>query len=167
MIAPVTNLILKDFGSTDSAVGSFVVSIYILGYALGPLVIAPLSEIYGRLPVYHVNNVLFVIWSLVSGFAPNVGALLAFRLLAGLAGSCPVTIGNGSIADCVRKEKRGKVTAIFSEMAQSSTFSRCMLMICFSCRTTSGAGHWSYCWWSAGRVCWLVLDLLGDGDSGE
>jgi multidrug resistance protein len=114
MIAPVTGSITRDLGVTDAAVGSFVVSIYILGYALGPLLLAPLSEIYGRLPVYHVNSVLFCIWNLASALSPNVGSLLAFRLLAGLAGSCPVTIGNGSIADCVPKERRGRVTAIFT-----------------------------------------------------
>jgi multidrug resistance protein len=114
MIAPVTSSIMRDLGTADATIGSFVVSIYVLGYGLGPLLLAPLSEIYGRLPVYHANSVLFAIWNLASALSPNVGALLAFRLLAGLAGSCPVTIGNGSIADCVPKERRGRVTAIFT-----------------------------------------------------
>lgn len=51
MIAPVTSLVLTEFGTSNETIGSFIVSIYILGYALGPLVLAPLSEIYGRLPV--------------------------------------------------------------------------------------------------------------------
>jgi len=114
MMAPVANLILQDFSNSNQTIGSFLVSIYILGYALGPMVLAPLSEIYGRLPVYHVNSVLFVIWNMACALSPNVGSLLAFRLLAGLAGSCPVTNGNGSIADCVPKENRGKVTALFT-----------------------------------------------------
>lgn len=125
MIAPVTNQILQDLGSSNETIGSFIVSIYILGYALGPLALAPLSEIYGRLPVYHTNNVLFAIWNLASALAPNIGALLAFRLLAGLAGSSPVTIGNGSIADCVPREKRGRATAIFSKCQGRSHVSGC------------------------------------------
>ncbi|PPJ59149.1 hypothetical protein CBER1_03062 [Cercospora berteroae] len=114
MMAPVITLVLKDFGTNNETIGSFAVSIYILGYAIGPLILAPLSEIYGRLPVYHANSILFTIWNLACALSPNIGALLAFRFLGGLAGSSPVTIGNGSIADCVRKEKRGKVTAIFT-----------------------------------------------------
>lgn len=51
MIAPVTSLVLTEFETSNETIGSFVVSIYILGYALGPLFLAPLSEIYGRLPV--------------------------------------------------------------------------------------------------------------------
>jgi hypothetical protein len=120
MVAPVTGLILKDFDTSNEMIGSFIVSIYVLGYALGPLVLCPYSEMYGRLPLYHINNALFALWNLGAALSPNVGALLAFRLLAGLAGSCPVTIGNGSIADTVAKEQRGMVTAIFSEFISSN-----------------------------------------------
>lgn len=42
-----------------------------LGYAIGPLVFAPLSEVYGRSPIYHLGNVFYtafrwdVLWRLV------------------------------------------------------------------------------------------------------
>lgn len=120
MVAPATGLIIRDFDSDNETIGSFIVSIFILGYALGPLVLAPLSESYGRLPLYHINNALFTLWNLGAALSPNVGALLAFRLLSGLAGSCPVTIGSGSIADCVARERRGLVTTIFSELSSQS-----------------------------------------------
>jgi hypothetical protein len=115
MVAPVTGLIQSDLGLESDTIASFIVSIFILGYAVGPLVISPLSEVYGRRPLYHVNNVLFTCWNVGAALAPTWGAVLAFRLLAGLAGSCSVTIGSGSIADCVRKERRGLVTTIFSK----------------------------------------------------
>jgi len=115
MVAPVTGLIQSDLGLDSDTIASFIVSIFILGYAVGPLVISPLSEVYGRRPLYHVNNVLFTCWNVGAALAPTLGAVLAFRLLGGLAGSCSVTIGSGSIADCVRKERRGLVTTIFSK----------------------------------------------------
>lgn len=59
MVAPVTGLIQSDLGLGRDIIASFIVSIFILGYAVGPLVISPLSEVYGRRPLYHVNNVLF------------------------------------------------------------------------------------------------------------
>lgn len=114
MIAPATSVVLKDLGGSDT-IGTFIVSIYVLGYALGPLLLAPLSETVGRLPVYHVCDVLFVIFNMACAVAPSIEELLAFRLLAGLAGSCPVAIGSGSVADCVPKERRGRVMAIFSK----------------------------------------------------
>jgi multidrug resistance protein len=114
MVAPGVQLILRDFNSTSQTVGSFIVSIYVLGYALGPLFIAPMSEVYGRLPVYHICNVMFTVWSIACAVAPNIGSLLVFRLFAGIAGSCPITIGGGSIADVFSQKERGGAMALFA-----------------------------------------------------
>lgn len=114
MVAPGVPLILRDFNSSSFTIGSFIVSIYVLGYALGPLVIAPLSEVYGRVPVYHTCNVLFTIWTLACALAPDVGSLLFFRLCAGIAGSCPITIGGGTISDCFSQAQRGGAMALFA-----------------------------------------------------
>ena len=114
MVAPATPLIMEEFHSTNTTIASFIVSIYILGYAIGPLFLAPCSEIWGRLPVYHVNNFLFVIWTLGCALSPGIASLLVFRLLAGIAGSCPITIGGGSIADLIVQEKRGGAMALFA-----------------------------------------------------
>ena len=97
MIAPAIPLIMKDFNFNNETVASFVVSIYVLGYAVGPLIWAPLSELYGRVPIYHICSIMFVIWTAACALAPNIGALLAFRLFAGLVGSCPITIGGASV----------------------------------------------------------------------
>lgn len=112
MPAPAVPGIMRDFESTNATLASFIVSIYILGYALGPLFIAPMSEVYGRMPVYHTCNILFVVWTIACAVAPNLGALLVFRLLAGIAGSCPITIFGGSIADVFVQEKRGAAMSI-------------------------------------------------------
>lgn len=112
MVAPAVPLTMADFQSTNSTLASFIVSIYILGYAIGPLFIAPMSEIYGRMPVYHVCNIMFVIWNMACALAPNLGSLLGFRLLAGIVGSCPITIFAGSIADVFIQEQRGGAMAI-------------------------------------------------------
>ena len=114
MVAPGVPEVMKDFHTTNATIGSFIVSIYILGYAIGPLIIAPLSELYGRLIVYHVNNVLFIVFTIACAVAPNVGSLLAFRFLAGCAGVCPITIGTGSIGDMFVPQERGRAMAIFT-----------------------------------------------------
>lgn len=114
MVAPGTLDILTDFNSTNITLGSFIVSIYIAGYAIGPLFIAPLSELYGRLPIYHACNTMFVIWTVACAFAPNLGALLAFRFFQGAVGVCPLTIGSGTISDLIPNEKRGKFMSFYS-----------------------------------------------------
>ena len=91
--------------------GSFTVSIFVIGYAVGPIFIAPLSEIYGRLPIYHVCNCVFVLFSAACALAPSLSALLALRLFAGLGGSCPLALSAGTIADVIPYSRRGAVTA--------------------------------------------------------
>ncbi len=105
---------MDDFGSSNPELGSFVISVYVIGYGLGPLVIAPLSEMYGRAPLYHVCSTLFVVFSAACAVAPNLAALVVFRLFAGLAGSCPLALSAGTIADVIPYEKRGKAMAAWT-----------------------------------------------------
>lgn len=102
---------MTDFNSSSQELASLAVSVYIAGFCFGPLVIAPLSEFYGRAPLYHVCLALFVILSVSCAVAPSLGALVVIRLLSGVAGSCPMALGPGSIADLVPREKRGTFMA--------------------------------------------------------
>lgn len=45
MFAPGVPDVMTEFHSQNEQLASFVVSVYILGYAFGPLLIAPLSEL--------------------------------------------------------------------------------------------------------------------------
>ncbi|KAF2801672.1 bicyclomycin resistance protein [Mytilinidion resinicola] len=111
--APAIPEIMLEFDIKSSSLAAFVVSCYVLGFALGPLVIAPLSEVFGRVPVYHICNVCFVLCTVGCAKANSTGMLIAFRLLCGIFGSCPLTNGGGSIHDLVPAEQRGKVAGVF------------------------------------------------------
>ncbi|KAJ5668088.1 uncharacterized protein N7477_006658 [Penicillium maclennaniae] len=67
----------------SEVVGSLVTGLYLLGFAAGSLVSGPLSEILGRNAVYAGSLTLFMIFIMGSALAPNIGAQLAFRFLAG------------------------------------------------------------------------------------
>ncbi|KAJ5180563.1 hypothetical protein N7492_003773 [Penicillium capsulatum] len=114
MFAPGVKQLVEEFNITSVELSSFVVSVYLLGYCFGPLVLAPISEIHGRRIVYNVCNVLYVVWSVACAVAPNIGALTVFRFFAGVAGSCSLTIGAGSIADMFVQEQRGRAVAIWA-----------------------------------------------------
>ncbi|RSL92249.1 hypothetical protein CEP52_013917 [Fusarium oligoseptatum] len=60
IFAPGVPKLMVDFKETNQELGSFVVSVYVLGFAFGPMLMAPLSEVYGRTIVYHVCNILFL-----------------------------------------------------------------------------------------------------------
>lgn len=108
MFAPGVPDIMQDFNTTNPNLATFVVSVYILGFAFGPLLAAPLSEMYGRSVCYNVSNTLFVIFTICTALSQNMGMIIAFRFLMGFAGSTPITNGSGSIADMFPIEQRGR-----------------------------------------------------------
>lgn len=83
----------------SDVVASLATGIYLLGFAAGSLVSGPLSEVLGRNAVYAGSLTLFMIWEMASGLAPNIGAQLAFRFLAGIFGCPPLTCAGGTVAD--------------------------------------------------------------------
>ncbi|KAH6991463.1 major facilitator superfamily transporter [Ilyonectria sp. MPI-CAGE-AT-0026] len=114
MFAPGIPAILEEFHERSDTMATFMMSVYFLGFALGPLVVAPLSEIYGRRPLYLYGNILFVIFTICTAVSNSIGMLMAFRLLMGLTGCVPVTIGSGSIADIMPAEKRGRAMSAWA-----------------------------------------------------
>ncbi|PIG79628.1 MFS multidrug transporter [Aspergillus arachidicola] len=83
IVAPAQGLVMKDFHSTNRTLASFVVSIYLVGFAVGPLFLAPLSEIYGRLRVYQVGTFIFTIWNIAGALAPTSGRCWSFACSPG------------------------------------------------------------------------------------
>lgn len=114
IFAPGVPQLMNEFGSRNLELAAFVVSVYVLGFAFGPLLIAPLSEIYGRLIVYHVCNIGFIAFLVGCALAPSLNALIVFRFFSGAFGSCPLTNGGGTIADMITQEKRAGAMAAFS-----------------------------------------------------
>ncbi|KAJ5523487.1 hypothetical protein N7513_013031 [Penicillium frequentans] len=114
MFSPAVSYVAKDLHVSDETLLSFSVSIYLLGYAAGPLLIAPLSEIYGRRVVLSCGNWFFCAWQVGCALAPNITTLVICRFFAGIGGSAPLTLGAGVIADLFPIEKRGMATAIWS-----------------------------------------------------
>lgn len=98
IFAPAIDDVAAEF-SVSTEVATLTYSIYSLGLALGGPVFSPLSESIGRRPVFCLTMPIFGLFTLGVGFAPNIGALLALRFLAGCAGSVGFSTGSGTIAD--------------------------------------------------------------------
>jgi multidrug resistance protein len=113
MFAPGVPDLMREFQSSNVELATIVVSIYVLGFASGPMVLAPMSELYGRMPVYHVCNVGFLLFNIACALSTNLNMLIGFRFLAGVFGSAPLTNGGGTIADMVKQEHRGAAMATF------------------------------------------------------
>jgi multidrug resistance protein len=114
MLAPAVQLVMQDFETESTSFATFSVSIFVLGFACGPLLLAPLSELYGRAIVYNVTNVLFLAFTVLCAVSRNPPMLLLSRFLSGFAGVATITIGSGTIADLMPREKRGKAVSVWS-----------------------------------------------------
>lgn len=92
-------------------------SYYTLGFCLGPIMAAPLSELYGRRVVYWSTMTLLLIFTAISGCSPNIAVLTIFRFLAGLGGSGSLAVGARTIADTWDMQVHGGRAALFFIMA--------------------------------------------------
>jgi MFS family permease len=86
----------------NSTEAAMALSIYLLATAFGPLVIGPLSEIYGRKNILHARNAWFLVWNFVCGFAGTKELLIAARFLAGFGASSIYALGGGVLGDVSR-----------------------------------------------------------------
>ncbi|KAF2164273.1 hypothetical protein M409DRAFT_67840 [Zasmidium cellare ATCC 36951] len=90
------------------------VSLCVLGFALGPLLWAPLSEIYGRQILFTTTYAGLTAFNAGGAGAKNVATLLILRFLAGAFGSSSLTNSGGVIADMFPAKQRGFAIAVFS-----------------------------------------------------
>ncbi|GAM40911.1 hypothetical protein TCE0_041r13627 [Talaromyces pinophilus] len=102
IIVPAVPLILHEFNmSSDSLDSTLLVSIWDLGEVAGQFLVGPLSERYGRMPVFHAGNVFFILCSVAAALSTNMSMLVAFRFLNGVAVTS-ITLGpSGYIADAL------------------------------------------------------------------
>ncbi|KAH7105945.1 major facilitator superfamily domain-containing protein [Auriculariales sp. MPI-PUGE-AT-0066] len=114
MLAPGLKDMAKHFDITSITVVNLVLSIFLLGFAIGPLIFGPLSEMYGRRIVLHISTAVFFVFNLVSIWAPNTAAICVFRFFAGLGGSAAVGIGGGCVADVFKERERAQAMGIYT-----------------------------------------------------
>ncbi|KAJ5118393.1 hypothetical protein N7526_010030 [Penicillium atrosanguineum] len=114
MVAPALTSIAADLNITDKVLSQLTLSIFVLAYAVGPLILGPLSEIYGRVIVLQLANLFFLVFNIGCGVSQTSTQMIVCRFFAGLGGSAPLAVGGGVLSDCFRPEERGKSIAIYS-----------------------------------------------------
>ncbi|KAF4992926.1 hypothetical protein FGRMN_6870 [Fusarium graminum] len=95
-------------------VATLGISFYVLGFAFGPLIWAPLSELYGRRKIFFLSFMAATAVSAGAAGAGSISSLLVLRFLGGSIGSAPFSNAPGVIADMFDKSERGLPMCIFS-----------------------------------------------------
>ncbi|KAL6827721.1 major facilitator superfamily domain-containing protein [Trichoderma camerunense] len=89
-------------------------STFVLGIAIGPMLLSPLSEFYGRRPIYLVSWTMYLIWLIPSAVAKNIATMVVVRFFDGLAGSAFLTVSGGTVGDLFARHELQLPMAVFS-----------------------------------------------------
>ncbi|KFA70193.1 hypothetical protein S40285_04418 [Stachybotrys chlorohalonatus IBT 40285] len=114
ILAPSLQQIGEDLSIHDDSERSLCLSIFVLGFAFGPLLFAPISEMYGRNITLQCSNVAFFIFNCACGFAQTKEQLLVFRFFGGIGGSAPLALGSGVLSDLFSADERGLSAGIYA-----------------------------------------------------
>ncbi|RXW16880.1 hypothetical protein EST38_g8972 [Candolleomyces aberdarensis] len=114
MMAPALPEVAQKYQIANETVLALTLSIFLISYALGPLLLSPLSEMYGRTWILHISNIFNIAFNIGCAFSPNTACLLAMRFLTGFSSSAPVAVGGGSISDLFAENERGSAMALFT-----------------------------------------------------
>ncbi|KAI0188253.1 major facilitator superfamily domain-containing protein [Astrocystis sublimbata] len=89
-------------------------STFVLGIASGPLFMGPLSEFYGRRPIYLTSWTMFVIWLIPSAVAHNSATIITTRFIGGFVGSAFLSVAGGTVSDVFKREDIASPMTIIS-----------------------------------------------------
>lgn len=90
------------------------VSLFVIGFAVGPLIWAPLSEVYGRRNILIVSALGLTAFTAGTAGAQNVQTLIILRFFAGSFGSAPMAVSGGVIFDTFPAISRGLASSLFT-----------------------------------------------------
>ncbi|KAI4592573.1 MFS siderochrome iron transporter 1 [Pestalotiopsis sp. 9143b] len=105
--------IIRDF-EVKQIIAILGISLFVTGFAVGPLLWAPLSELFGRQILFFGTYLALTAFNAGAAAAPNIQALIVLRFFAGTFGSSPMTNAGGVIADMFSASERGMATAVFA-----------------------------------------------------
>lgn len=104
--SPGTDSIREQY-KTGDIVSKTGTALLLFGFAIGPLIWAPLSELYGRKPTVLLPYMIAAIFSFGCGASDNIQSILIMRFFLGFFASAPVTNTGGVLGDLYTAEQRG------------------------------------------------------------
>ena len=105
---------LGEYFHVSEEVATLATSLYIFGYALGPLIWGPLSELQGRKLPIVIAMLGFTIFSAGTAVGKDLQTVMICRFFAGAMGSCPLSVVAGLFADMYDHAHRGTAIAVFA-----------------------------------------------------
>jgi hypothetical protein len=106
--------IMLTFNITSETIPVLGITTYMIGLALGSVILAPLSEMYGRRPIYLVAMAMFAVLTIPCALATSLEAILITRFFGAIAGSAMISNAPGTVNDVVEEKHRALAFSIWS-----------------------------------------------------
>lgn len=111
IVGPALPSIRADFAISDRAL-AWIFSIYVLFNLVGTPLMAKLSDLWGRRPIYLLDISLFAAGSLVVALSPSFPVLLIGRAIQGFGAGGIFPVASAVIGDTFPPEKRGSALGL-------------------------------------------------------
>ncbi|KAL8828576.1 MAG: hypothetical protein Q9191_002513 [Dirinaria sp. TL-2023a] len=108
-----TEVTSKEFG-VSTEVMTLGTALIVLGFAIGPMLWGPLSELYGRKIPLFAGYFVFAIFQIPVAVARNIETIMLFRFLQGVFGASAIAVIGGALADIWGPVERGFALGLFS-----------------------------------------------------
>ncbi|KAI3619652.1 mfs multidrug [Moniliophthora roreri] len=114
MMAPGLPQVAQEYGIENQTLIALTLSVFLISFAIAPLVLAPISEMYGRTWVLHLGNIFSLAFNLGCAFSPNTTSLIIFRFFTGFSGAAPIAVGGGSVGDLFSERDRAFAMSLYT-----------------------------------------------------
>ncbi|KAI6360930.1 hypothetical protein MCOR25_006580 [Pyricularia grisea] len=111
--ASIPGLVLE-FNLANQTIATLGVTSYLVGLAVGSLVLAPLSELYGRRPVYLICMACFTILVIPTGVATSLEEIIVVRFFGAVFGAAMISNSPGTVVDISNEKYRALCMSLFS-----------------------------------------------------
>lgn len=108
-----TNQVAKEF-SISVEVAILGTALFVLGFAPGPIIWGPMSELYGRKYPLFLGYFGFALFSIGVATSQNVWSIMICRFFGGLFGCAPFAVVGGALADFYGPVDRGVAACVFA-----------------------------------------------------
>lgn len=144
--SPPSRLMAHDFHASNIVI-NIGVTTFCMGFALTPMLIAPVSEIFGRYPVFVISGVVLTVFQAVCSVMPNLAGMLVARFFVGAGASTFSSVAGGVIADLYHKEERNTAMALFSGCVLFGTGAGPLVSAGIVDNISNGTIAWKWTFW--------------------
>lgn len=154
--SPPSQLMAHDLGTSHLSI-LIGITTFCLGFGLVPMALAPISEIWGRYPVFAFSGVVLVVSQIACGLVTSLAGMLVARFFVGFGASAFSSVVGGVLADIWDKNDRNTPMAIFSGGVMAGTGAGPLIADVFVVLVNDGTLAWKWSFWHQAIADGLIL----------